>query len=73
MEGPLLWARAGVDLALFYQLCLFPRVCRVGNASGQSHPLASLLAAPLTNHREELGGEVDSAVERKLDAWGGPP
>lgn len=43
----------------------------MGNVSGQSHPLASLLAAPPTNHREELGGEVDSAVERKPDAWPG--
>lgn len=70
-EGPQSWARAGVDLALFYQLCVFPRVCRVGNVSGQSHPLASLLAALPTNHREELGGEVDSAVERKPEAWPG--
>lgn len=41
------------------------------NASRQGHPLASLLAAPPTNQREELGGEVDTAVERKPEAWPG--
>lgn len=61
---------------LFYQLCLFPRVRRMGmqhsktsSAPGLEMPPSGLPQSSFpTNDREELCSEVGSAGERKPEA-----